>query len=193
MARPVEFNKSEVLDKALEVFWEKGYEATSLSDLIDAMALSKSSFYNTFESKHQIFTEALRRYNECMTSPLRQALDASPSGLEFIRAVFTEIIDPAESSMGLKGCFLMNTASEFAQNDPEIGKIVDLGLGQIEKIFFSAIKKAQKLDEIGSDKQPEELAIFLVNNMSGLKTMVKAGIKPDKLRYIVSTIVRVIE
>lgn len=193
MARPVEFNKSEVLDKALEVFWEKGYEATSLSDLIDAMALSKSSFYNTFESKHQIFTEALRRYNECMTSPLRQALDDSPSGLEFIRAVFKEIIDPAESSMGLKGCLLMNTASEFAQNDPEIGKIVDLGLSQIERIFFSAIKKAQKLDEIGSDKQPEELAIFLVNNMSGLKTMVKAGIKPGKLRHIVSTIVRVIE
>ncbi len=193
MARPIQFNKSEVLDKALEVFWEKGYEATSLSDLIDAMALSKSSFYNTFDSKHQIFTEALRRYNECMTFPLRQALDDSPSGLEFIRAVFIEIIGPAESSMGLKGCFLMNTASEFAQNDPEIGKIVDLGLSQIEKIFLSAITKAQALGELSSDKKPEELAIFLVNNMSGLKTMVKAGIKPDRLRNIVSTILRVIE
>jgi TetR/AcrR family transcriptional repressor of nem operon len=116
MARPVKFNKLDVLDRALEVFWEKGYEATSLSDLIDAMALSKSSFYNTFDNKHQIFIEALCRYNECMAAPLRESLSESSSGLEFIRALFTEIIGQAEASSGLKGCFLVNTATEISPN-----------------------------------------------------------------------------
>ncbi|HMS10583.1 MAG TPA: TetR/AcrR family transcriptional regulator [Pyrinomonadaceae bacterium] len=173
----------------MEVFWAKGYEATSLQDLIDAMGLSKSSFYNAFDSKHHLFTETLRHYNECMTTPLASALMDSKSGLTFIKAVFEEIIDQSKTSAGMKGCFLMNTATEFAQSDPEIGSIMNSGLKKIETIFHHAILKAQDAGEIPADKDASALAKFLVSNMSGLKTMVKAGIKPAHLLSIVNTLV----
>jgi AcrR family transcriptional regulator len=189
MARPVEFNRDEVLDRAMDIFWEKGYEATSLQDLIDSMDLSKSSFYNTFESKHNLFTETLRRYNDCMTRPLAEALNNSVSGIDFIVSVFNEVIDQANTPIGMKGCFLMNTAAEFARNDPAIGDILESGFNKIEVIFLRAIEKAQSLGEIPNDKDASALANFLVCNMSGLKTMAKAGIKHTRLKHIADTVI----
>lgn len=189
MARPYEFDRAEALETAMDVFWAKGYEATSLQDLIDAMGLAKSSFYNAFESKHHLFTETLRHYNECMTTPLATALMDSPSGLAFVKSVFEEIIDQSKTSAGMKGCFLMNTATEFAQSDAEIGAIMSSGLKKIESIFHHAILKAQASGEVPQQKDASALAKFLVSNMSGLKTMVKAGIKPAQLRPIVNTLI----
>jgi TetR/AcrR family transcriptional regulator, transcriptional repressor for nem operon len=193
MPRPVEFDKREVLEKAMDVFWEKGFEAASLQDLTDSMGLSKSSFYNTFDSKHQLFSEALSLYNSCMTDPLSRAVENSTSGLDFIRSLFDQIVELSGTSLGNKGCFLMNTATEFAQQDPEIAKVVDSGFGRFERILLKAIIKAQEKGEIAREKDPQTLACYLVCSMSGLKTMVRAGIKPSKLRHIVSTILAAIE
>jgi TetR/AcrR family transcriptional regulator, transcriptional repressor for nem operon len=189
MARPIEFNRDKVLDRAMDIFWEKGYEATSLQDLIDSMNLSKSSFYNSFESKHNLFRETLRRYNKCMTRTLTEALNNSASGIDFIASVFNEIIDQANSPTGMKGCFLMNTASEFARNDPAIGEILESGFKKIEVVFLKAVDKAQALGEIQADRDTQALANFLVCNMSGLKTMAKAGIKHTQLKHIADTVI----
>lgn len=189
MARPLEFDKEIALEKAMEVFWEKGFEAASLQDLIEAMDLSKSSFYQAFKSKHDLYATALNHYTEMMSQNMLNNLEVSASGLEFIEKTFLEIAETAPSKASQRGCFLMNTASEFAQKNDEITLLTNQGLKKFEDIFTRAIKKAQSLGEISPSRSAETLADFLICNMSGIKTMVKAGVKPHTLRPIVYTII----
>ncbi len=189
MARPLEFDKTMALERAMEVFWEKGFEAASLQNLIEAMGLSKSSFYQAFKSKHDLFTEALNHYVELMSANLSRNLETSPSGLAFIENIFMEIAENAPLKASQKGCFLMNTATEFAQKNEQIALLTGNGLKKLESVFARAVKKAQAEGEISHSKNPETLADFLVCNMSGIKSMVKAGIKPAVLKPIVNTII----
>lgn len=189
MARPLEFDKNVVLERAMEVFWEKGFESASLQDLIDAMDLSKSSFYQAFKSKQDLYAAALNHYVDLMSANLSNNLDSSNSGLEFIENTFLEIAENAPLRAGQRGCFLMNTATEFAQKNEEIAILTNNGLKKFESVFARAIKKAQSSGEISLSKNAETLANFLICNMSGLKTMVKAGIKTATLRPIVNMIV----
>ncbi len=188
MARPLEFDKNVALEKAMDVFWEKGFEATSLQDLIVEMGLSKSSFYQAFGGKLELFSTALNHYTDSMAANMATRLESTPSGIEFIRNTFMEIVAQARTDLGMKGCFLMNTASEFAQRDTEIAALTKGGVKKFESVFFKAIEKSQKAGEISSEKDAHSLAYFLVCNMSGLKTMVKAGAKRRQLRAIVDTL-----
>ena len=189
MARPLEFDKHVALEKAMDVFWEKGFEATSLQDLIDAMDLSKSSFYQAFGSKLDLFAATLNHYTDRMAADMAALLEASTSGIDFIKKAFMEIVAQAPLDLGMKGCFLMNTATEFSQRDAEIAVLTKGGMKKFETVFLGAIKKAQSAGEISSDRDPRALAHFLVCNMSGLKTMVKAGAKQADLKAVVNTIV----
>lgn len=189
MARPPEFDRDVVLERAMEVFWEKGYEAASLQDLIDAMDLSKSSFYQAFRSKHDLFAVTLDHYTDCLSTKLANDLAVSDSGLGFIERTFLGVVESARQKTGLKGCFLINTASEFGQANDEIAELTLSGLRKMERVFTRALVKAQQDGEIPTTKDPKALASYLVSNMSGIKTMVKAGIKPSVLRPIVSTII----
>ncbi len=189
MARPLEFVKEVALEKAMEVFWEKGFEAASLLDLIEAMGLSKSSFYQAFKSKHDLYTAALNHYVELMSANLSRSLEAAPSGLAFIENTFMEIAENAQLRESQRGCFLMNTATEFAQKNEEIAILTGSGLKKFESVFARAVKKAQADGEISLSKNAETLADYLVCNMSGIKSMVKAGIKPAVLKPIVNTII----
>lgn len=189
MARPLEFDKTVALEKAMEVFWEKGFEAASLQDLIDAMDLSKSSFYQAFGSKHDLYATALNHYVDLMSANMSRSLDNSDSGLEFIENTFMEIAETAPLKASQRGCFLMNTATEFAQKNEEISLLTNNGLKKFESVFARAIKKSQVAGEISLSKNAETLADYLICNMSGIKSMVKAGIKPATLRPIVNTIV----
>lgn len=189
MARPLEFDKNEALEKAMDVFWEKGFEAASLLDLIEAMDLSKSSFYQAFGSKHDLYAAALNHYVEMMSAGMLQKLDSTASGLEFIENTFLEIAETAPLKASQRGCFLMNTATEFAQKDDEISLLTANGFKKFESVFARAVKKAQAAGEISLSKNAETLADYLICNMSGIKSMVKAGIKTATLRPIVNTIV----
>lgn len=189
MARPLEFDKRIALEKAMEVFWEKGFEAATLQDLIEAMDLSKSSFYQAFKSKRNLYATALNHYVDLMSANLSNNLDSFNSGLEFIENTFMEIAENASLSESQRGCFLMNTATEFSQKNGEIAILTSKGLRKFESVFARAIKKAQSSGEISLSKNAETLANFLICNMSGLKTMVKAGIKTSTLRPIVNMIV----
>lgn len=100
-----------------------------------------------------------------------------------------EIVTQAPTDLGMKGCFLMNTASEFAQRDTEIAALTKGGMKKFESVFFKAVEKSQQAGEISSEKDPHSLAYFLVCNMSGLKTMVKAGAKQRQLKAVVDTLV----
>ncbi len=188
IGRPLQFNPDHALDAAMHLFWIKGYEATSLQQLLDTMKLSKSSFYQTFKSKHQLFESCLRHYELTLINELNQKYSDSENGLQFIQNLFNEMSQECSKNTSPKGCLLMNTVSEFAQTDPGIASLVSKSLEKFYQVFFNAINNAQKHGLIDSQRNTEALARYLISSMSGLKNMVKAGSNKTTISQINSVV-----
>ena len=184
MGRPIAFDREEVLEAAMETFWLRGFESTSLFDLIGAMGLSKSSFYQAFSSKHQLFLQCLRRYRKQLVHDLMARLTRAESGLGFLVDELYEIPKSSRGRVGSMGCLLMNTAAEFAQGDPDVAGIVKDGIDDLHAVFGNAIARAVEEGGLHSDRKPAELAQFLVTGMTGMKTMSQAGLSPDQLEAV---------
>lgn len=173
--RPLEFNPQQALQKAMDVFWCYGYEATSLQDLLAAMEISKSSFYQAFGSKHELFEACLRLFRERQVARMRRALEKAPSGLDFVRDMVRAAAREATSRQAPKGCLIMNTATELSGRDVVIADLVGEGARQFAAVFRDAVERAQSSGDISRDKEPVVLAGYIVSTISGLKTMAKAG------------------
>lgn len=173
--RPLEFDPHLALQKAMEVFWCRGYEATSLQDLLAAMNISKSSFYQAFGSKHELFERCLQAFRERQVGRMTAALERSSSGKEFLRSMLLSAAREATVNEQPKGCLIMNTATEFSGRDAVIAGLVDEGTRQFSGVFQKAIERAQADGEIAAEKNAEVLARYVVSTISGLKTMAKAG------------------
>lgn len=188
MARPIEFDRLEAVDKAMHVFWQKGYEATSLPDLLDAMGLSKSSFYQSYGSKQELFERSICRYRESVVDEMLRKLEESPSGRHFIEWAFSEFAARPPAASSTRGCFVMNCASEFGQSHRSIARLVGEGMQEFEDVFLKAIERCQREGDIATDRNAQALARYLVSSRSGLKTMTKAGVDAATLEDIVDVI-----
>lgn len=188
--RPREFDTEQALDAAMHLFWRQGYEATSMQNLLDSMKLSKSSLYQTFGSKHDLFQQCIQYYRNMMTTGLQQRLAEASSGREFIEQFFMSIVDNANNPANRIGCLVMNTATELAQRDKDIGKLIKLGTENFADVFRQAVEQAQQEGDISPDKNAHSLGHFLMSNLSGLNSMVKAGASQAVLTDIVKEILR---
>ena len=189
VGRPIEFDPGIALDAAMHEFWRNGYEATSLQDLLKSMELSKSSFYQAFSSKEKLFHRCLKHYQEQIVTKLEADLKDAKSGIGFIQNAFSSIADEAKKENEQKGCLVINTANEFGQKDSVVAKIVKQSIGSFENIFLQAIKQAQIEGDIEKTKNAEVLAQYLVGNMGGIKSMVKADMNRKQINQIVEVII----
>jgi TetR/AcrR family transcriptional repressor of nem operon len=185
MARPREFDVDDVLDRALEVFWAKGFEATSLTDLLEAMELSKSSFYQTFESKADLYRRCLDRYRHRVADQMMEQLERSASGRAFIDEVFRRLARNLEGPAGRRACFVMNDAGEVGQRDEAVARRVRLGAAQFERVFRAAVERAQQEGGLPPEKDAQALARYLVSSRSGLLAMRKAGAPKHELDDVI--------
>jgi len=175
MARVKEFNETEVLDKAVELFWEKGYQATSANDLVNGLGLSRSSIYSTFTDKRTLFIKALKRYSQLHVEKVLKEVKQSDDIPKTIAVIFNNIISQDDSAKISKGCFIVNTGIELAAHDKEIAEIVNQNKINVESVLKTAIRKGQKLGQISKAHKAEKLARFIFNNVSGeeLKEVIK--------------------
>ena len=184
IGRPLEFNPEIALEAAMQLFWRKGYESSSLQELLSTMGLSKSSFYQTFSSKHSLFQRCIQHYRQMLTDKMKTLLEKNGSGKSFIRSLFHNVAKETSGPDAQMGCMVMNVASEFAQTDPKIAQIVSSSIESFIDVFEMAIKQAQQQGEISSDKDARSLAHYLVSSMSGLKIMVKGGADRETVKRI---------
>jgi len=182
--RPREFDTEQALQAATRQFWRQGYTATSLQDLLAAMQISKSSFYQTFDSKHTLFQRCIEHYRNALENDMLAHLQQSPSARQFIETTFHAIGNNKQQTDDQFGCLIMNTASEFAQSDPVIARLVQKGTQKLHAVFLLAIKRAQTEGDISGDKDPDALASYLVSSMSGLRNMAKGGASQKMLKEI---------
>lgn len=191
IGRPLTYDPDKVLDAAMDQFWSHGYEATSLQDLLDAMDLSKSSFYQAFGGKKELFIRCVARYRGRIGERLEGMLSTAPSGLAFIERVLLASVNESRQPLELRrGCLLMNTASEFARKDNDVAQQVATGFDGLRAILAEAVLRGQAEGVIAADLTPERAASFLVSSLGGLKVAVKGGADEHQVRDIVAVALR---
>ncbi|MEZ4727014.1 MAG: TetR/AcrR family transcriptional regulator [Caldilineaceae bacterium] len=178
MARQKEFDQEKALDKAMYLFWRKGYEATSIQDLVDHLGIGRRSLYDTFTSKHDLFVAALDRYIAMNGTPVATADDQQVAPKEIIRQIFEIMIDEAVNDPDRCGCFVANSAIELAGHDDVVRVRVRESTQRMEHNFHTLLVQAQKNGELSSTRNLHELAQFLVNAVFGIR--VQAKINPDR-------------
>lgn len=195
--RPREFDINRALEAATQQFWSTGYEATSLQDLLQSMSLSKSSLYQTFGNKHELFIRCLGYYQQTMVNELNIKLANSISVRQFLYSFLDDVISEVKdcssqnssqssSSSGTKkGCFLVNTANELCQRDAIIAEAVSVGTASVAKVFCRAIEQGKKQQEIDVSQTTDSLVSYLITSISGLRTMVKAGTEEKLLKPVI--------
>lgn len=184
------FDVAETLDKAMEVFWARGYEATSMQTLVKCTGLHRGSLYATYGDKRTLFLAALRRYDEWMRGELLTDIELRYAPREATRQLFLAFMEQMSEPGGGRGCFLTNTALELAPHDPEIGQIVAHAQEQIEAFFARMIRKGKAQGEIAAHVRPVETARGLLASLIGLAVLSRS--RPDRrlLQSIVDDAIR---
>jgi len=168
MARTKAFNEKEVLDKAVQVFWAKGYEATSMQDLVEAMGIQRGSLYATFGSKQQLFLQSLERYGKVVVKQFLEILESKSSGIESIELFFTQLLEHLLTAGPLRSCLVTNSAIERGLRDEETKQQVLYLLQALEKGFYKTLQRARENGEIATDLDLNHVANFLTSHMQGL-------------------------
>lgn len=178
MARHKAFDRDTALKKAMHLFWEQGYEATSIQDLEDHMGIGRRSLYDTFNSKYDLFVETLEQYHlmrQAQTGSNFEVLD-SPSSI--IQATFDDLVNEAVNDSNRKGCLYINSAVELAAHDKVVaGKSKKVYQG-METMFQNVLTQAQQMGEISNDIDTLSVAQSLTVTFFGIRVMAKMN--PDK-------------
>ncbi|TKB72714.1 MAG: TetR/AcrR family transcriptional regulator [Nitrospira sp.] len=193
MARPKEFNPDEALEKAMQVFWHKGYEATSMEDLLEAMDLNRGSLYDTFGDKRQLFLKVIDRYCTCFVGPKFSMLDQPGPALPALRQFIQGMIGGALADPQRRGCLIANTVMELAPHKHDIARTMTRALKMGEDAFFGLLTRAKRQGELKPDKDPRTLARFLTTMMQGTIVMIKAGASAEAVRQSAETALTILD
>ena len=174
MARPSEFDRDDVLHRAMEVFWCQGFEATGMPDLVEAMGIGRQSLYNAFESKRGLFLEALGVYQAERAKSLQKMLAAAPSPLSGIETLLTSIA-MATGLARTRGCMAVNTAAEIGLSDDDVAAILKRGAQQSRTELAAAVSQAKVLGELPAELDEQAAADFVLTVIRGLRVSAKAG------------------
>ena len=174
MAGVKQYDRIDLLDRAIELFRREGYTATSTSDLVAELGVNRKSMYAEFGSKQELFEAALERYSAHHLTAILAPIEASDAGVDAIRALLAGFVDASKGLGRGRGCLLCNTAVERAALDPGARRYVDAYLERITRAFTHALKNAQCSGELNSDVDIDQLASFLTVAFVGLSAALRA-------------------
>ena len=192
MAREKEFNQDEVLHKAMEVFWRRGYEAASIQDLVQHMGINRQSMYDTFGDKHALFLQALDRYREIQSRRVFEILDRPGSVKRNVRLLFEEAVERALSEEGRRGCFVGNATSELAGRCKETAIRTCKSMASAEKTFQRALIRGTEQGEFRI-RDTRAVARFFYCVLQGLVLTAKASRDRKLLNDVVKVTLSVLD
>lgn len=169
MARNREFDVEQALDRAMDLFWRRGYAATSLQDLLSELGIGSGSLYAAFGPKDKLYAMALDRYCALNTRALVEQLESASEVRPALRAVLTQLIE-ADLAEPERGCLVVRTATERA-SDPASVERVAAAMRAVESAVAGALERAQARGEISADKNPVQLARMLTTLIQGLRVV----------------------
>lgn len=187
------FDEELAVEKAMDVFWQKGFEAASISDLLSAVDLSKGSFYNAFGDKRQLFVRSLIKYEAEKRRVYLAGLEALDDPVEAINRFFEHAVADMEADSTHKGCFLVNTSLEIADHEEDVKKLVHTGIGEIEAFFRRCIEVGQARGVISDLLVPETSAKILLSLNVAIRVLGRGAYTENSLVVIASEAKRLIQ
>ncbi len=156
-----QFDTDAALERAVQVFWARGYEGTSMSALMVAMGIGKKSLYDTYGNKRSLFLKAVARYTDLIVTDLRNRLQRGGSPLDNLRRLLCEL-ESGYAKAGSQGCLLGTNAADFDTEDGEVAEILRKNLGRLEEAFFEVLSRADQEGELRDGVDPRDLARMLM-------------------------------
>ncbi|MFD5260321.1 TetR/AcrR family transcriptional regulator [Bacillus wiedmannii] len=193
MARLREFDEEKALDAAMQLFWEKGYAATSLSELTAKMEIQKPSLYSAFGDKEGLFEAALRRYTNLHAANIRIKLQNEQSVKEAIRTFFENMVEEEYKKAFSKGCFCINTMVELAPHNEKFEVLTREHQMYLAVIFQELITKGIRSGELQNDLNAKAVAQTLVTSLIGLTVLMKSRPERSVIDNSVSIIVSLVK
>ncbi|MFD8010787.1 TetR/AcrR family transcriptional regulator [Streptomyces sp. NPDC058955] len=194
MARTKEFDPGAALQAALDLFWARGYEATSMADLVEHLGIGRASIYATFGNKHELYLKALDRYLETRDPGLVEELSAPGPALPAVRALVRRFAAEATAEHErLNGCFVTNSAAELAPRDPAVARRVELSWEQIETLLHSALTRARAQGELPEERDPRALSRMLLVLLQGIRVVGKASTDAARVRDAAEEALRMLD
>lgn len=188
MARTKEFDRAQVLHQAMLVFWEKGYDGTSMADLLEAMGISRSSMYETFTDKHALYLEAAQLYRRNSQEKRRFLLEAK-SAREGIRQYFERHIDGSFREDTPMGCLVTNTIVNVDSPEDEINRLMRTHFEELGVAFRELLKRGQDSGEIAADRNIDDLAYMLLTINHGINVAAKLNNGRERAESMIRTVI----
>jgi TetR/AcrR family transcriptional repressor of nem operon len=192
VARPREFDTKLAIQAATETFWQNGYEATSIQDLMEAMDLRKGSLYNSFGDKHELFLMCLTRYLEQGEEMIRQMLESEDSPRAGLVKTFGMVKQACNDPSG-KGCLGVNSMTELAPHDAKVTEVLKAHLEKVSEIVRETVFKAQEIGEFRADVDPADITKMLMTMQAGLLSSSKSFLAADDVEGIIALMFSAVE
>lgn len=174
MARTKDFDENEVLAKAIQVFWLKGYNGTSMQDLVDNLGISRSSLYDTYTDKHTLFLKALEAYQNAGAAKIKDIIDNTGPAKDTIQKLLEFVTNELINDKEQKGCFIVNAEVEVATHDAAVNKLVCNNDRQMEETFYQVVQKGKDSGEIKNPEDARALARFIFNAVKGMRVTARS-------------------
>ncbi len=179
------FDVDDALQKAMEAFWARGYEATSVQDLLDCMGINRGSLYDTFGDKRALFLQALKRYDNRYRRDWTARLEGQDSARAAIFGAFEAVAGTVLDEGSRDGCLLVNTALELSPHDPEIATFIGEAMRAMELFFRHQIERAQAAGEVPGHVEAVDAARALLGLFIGLRVLSRSRPKAAIFRSII--------
>ncbi len=191
MGRPKEFDPSLAVEQAMDVFWCRGYEGTSIGDLTDALGIGRASLYGAFGSKEGLWCAALDRYRELETARGTAVLDRPAPVRERFAALFDVFIGETLADPANRGCLMLNAAMERADDAATLARVQG-ALAEFERAFVAVLREGRDSGELAPDLDVDETARFLLTTLNGVRVMAKATRDERTVRAAAAVALRVL-
>lgn len=188
MARTKAFDTDEVLERALRVFWRKGYEGTSMQDLVEGMQINRASIYDTFGNKEALYLSALQRYQSQHQCQMQQLLAQHTSVREALDQLLENMIRDSLGDPEKKGCFVVNATTGLANRNEAVNRIVTENEQQIAYTFEDLIRQGQKQGEIDAHRDAKVLSSYVFSSLQGLRVLAITNSNLTTLRRVKDTV-----
>lgn len=177
-----QYDRTDLLDTAIELFRVHGYSDTSTAMLVDELGVNRKTMYTEFGSKQGLFEAALERYDREHLSNVLAPLEAPGAGGAAIRAAFAAYADEADGWVRGKGCLMCNTAVERAALDDGAARFVDAYIARVTAAFRHALRNAAEAGDLPDDADLDDLAAFLMMSLVGVVALIRAQADPSLVR-----------
>ncbi len=193
MPRVKTYDEEEVLNRALELFWKKGFHDTSMQDLVDHLKISRAGIYSSFTDKATLFEKALEQYISGGFNQMKAYFSNRSDTKQALVDFFMDMASESDAEAGRRGCFVVNSTTELALENGQVRTTLATHRTRVVELFKEVITQAQANNEISKDKNPEVLASLLYTHMNGIRVISRFSNEPNDIQKTTAEMLKILD